>query len=211
MGPYSEKDLKKLSEKSSNFLVWNESLNGWTPFMEILKKTNSKWSFSSQGNIELDLSYKELLLKIKTTTQKNEILLQSPDSEAKWSKLYDHPEILKDLNLELRKDPRYETAGTINLSSADHDKTGQIYKISLSGFSATNLFEVQVQKNYQCIINLKNEVESFHLDVTCVHSQNNNVGFLITEKNNLESLKRWQSYLQRHFGLETADSTKKAA
>ncbi len=166
-GPFTKIELKELQDDSfEESLFWSPTLNQWLNYADwsskdwesqlkvISPRITKEWHFAFQGQDHGPFSFENLISELRTQTAPLTSIYLWHKNLEDWEKLYSFPEVLKALDVEKRKNPRFTVKGSVFLETTDEKSfLAQLQTVSRSGFGI--LTEEPISQGDQVTITLK--------------------------------------------------------
>jgi hypothetical protein len=156
-GPHTTEALKELwsgGYLADTAMVWGRGDSEWRPVQIWMKAANTvtpiqsahesrtpsqQWHFAKNGESKGPFTRPELLHELRHVRDKDQILLWTKGMKA-WADLYEFQDILTDLGLNRREDPRANLDGIVKMKiPGNKDAEGILKTISVGGFGVNGL------------------------------------------------------------------------
>lgn len=160
-GPYSTDEIKlskKQAQLSDSALIWGHVLSGWVNYESWSEKIENgstlaqvhdlrstrEWYIGNKGDSIGPFSRRELTSELLKFDDFSSILLWTTGMK-QWSSLFDFHDLLDELGINLRRHPRAEVDGTVNvITSEGRILKGQLRSISEGGVGCSDITGIKV-------------------------------------------------------------------
>lgn len=153
-GPFTAEAVKGLWDGGSltdESIVWGRGHSDWVKVKNWVNSEESKidiqnsklssqlWHYALNGESKGPMTRGELMHELRNIRDKDQILLWTKGMKA-WADLFEFHDILNELGLDKRTDPRADIQGTLTIEMEKGGKVlGQLRTISTGGLGATGV------------------------------------------------------------------------
>ena len=221
-GPYTQEAIKGLIEGQQldeGCLVWGRGRDEWISAKNWLQSLNQSidvdsvrpfaqtWHYAINGDSKGPFSRAELIHELRNVREKDQVLVWTKGMKA-WADLFEFHDLLDELNLERREDPRVDIKGQIVAKNeSGRTSEGQLHTISVGGCGAYGLGNL-LQIGNEITIEIKSPVLANTIVTSAQVQYVTESGFVGIRFNGLnsESKSMIQQYIRENTSAGSAEA-----